>query len=647
MLQSPPTTSTPRSSGRILSIILALAMAFAALVPTLGGLGSGKALAQGTVEDKTATVAPATALIYASVNLDTKSDQFTLAGELIKRAGLEKEVDSATSSVSGDEQATIDAVTGGYAAFVLTKLPDQLSDSLDNLTTEVTSAASDPSALAEGDVPSGFAVVLQPSDPETTEKSLLDELTGDSSAKATTETYEGVEITSVAATSADDTGTAVARVGDFIVIATLPEDIHPIIDTQTGKIDSLSTVESFNTLKGELNPAWLAFGFINGPRLLDGIETAAGDNATEIPAQTKAQLQAETGFVFWADQPGFRLDTLSLAAGGAATPVATPAVTGDLAEKVPADSLVFTNGMNINQYGVLDAIGLIFAQALVGTGDSSTPVATPASIQDQQAAIYAQAASVLGFNLKTDFIDQLDGEYGFALSASDLTSDHPKIDALFVTDTVNAQKVTDTASKISFILAAAAGSDMISSREVNGSTITTIDAGDASMPLKIEYGVVDGQLLIGVNDGIDNYVNGPTQSLASSELYKDTLAQLPGNPTGITFVNMEAITPLIAEAESAYSGSGSSKDASADCAKFSSQEEAQAAYDEDSFTNFDLDQDFDGKACEDFFAAATPDASAEASPVAAPLSGLLSVGSVTYEKDGNQATSTIILIAGN
>ncbi|MGN6483762.1 MAG: hypothetical protein ACTHMX_05105, partial [Thermomicrobiales bacterium] len=106
--------------------------------------------------------------------------------------------------------------------------------------------------------------------------------------------------------------------------------------------------------------------------------------------------------------------------------------------------------------------------------------------------------------------------------------------------------------------------------------------------------------------------------------------------------NLEAITPLIAEAESAIS-SGSSMDASPDCAKFSSQEEAQAAYDEDSFTNFDLDQDFDGKACEDFFAAATP----EASPAAAPLSGLLSVGTVTYEKDGNQATSTIILIADN
>ncbi|MGN6031058.1 MAG: DUF3352 domain-containing protein [Thermomicrobiales bacterium] len=643
MLRPSTTAVALRPSSRILPLFLAFALALSALVPTLGGLGSGRALAQGTVEDKTATIAPATALVYASVNLDTKSEQFTLAKSLIERAGLASEVDSATSSASSEEQATIDAVTGGYAAFVLTSLPTELSGSLDDLTTEVTSAASNPTELAEGGVPSGFAVILQPSDPDTAEKSLRDEMTSaDSGATATSETYEGVEITSIAAASKDDTGTAIARVGDFIVIATLPADIHPIIDTETSKIDSLASVESFTALKGDLNSAWLAFGFVNGPRMLDEIETAAGENATEIPEQTKAQLQAVTGFVFWADQPGFRMDTLSLAAEGAATPVATPAVRGDLAEKVPADSLIFTNGMNINQYGVLDAIGLIFAQALVGTGDTSTPVATPASIQEQQAAIYAQAATVLGFNLKTDFIDQLDGEYGFALSATDLTSDSPKIDALFVTDTVNAQKVTDTASKISFILAAAVDGDMISSREVNGSTVTTIDAGDSSMPLKIEYGVVDGELLIGVNGGIDNYVNGPAQPLASSELYTNTLAQLPGDPTGITFVNLEAITPLIAEAESTIS-SGSSMDASPDCAKFSSQEEAQAAYDEDSFTNFDLDQDFDGKACEDFFAAATP----EASPAAAPLSGLLSVGTVTYEKDGNQATSTIILIADN
>lgn len=633
------------SNGKIVSLVLALMLALTAFVPAVGSLGVREAFAQTpAVEDKTATVVPADALVYASINLDTKSDQFTLAQDLIKRAGLEQEVDTAASSASGDNAATIDAATGGYAAFVLTTLPPQVSESLSSLTSDVTTAASDPSTLTAGGVPSGFAVILQASDPDATEKALLADLNNsDAGQSATTDTYEGVTITSVAPASTDDTGTAFARVGDFLVVATIPEDIHPIIDTESGKTDNLADSESYTSLQGELNAEWLAFGLVNGPRMLDEIEAAATPGSAEIPESTKAQLQAVTGFVFWADQPGFRMDTISLASADAPTTASTPAVSGDLAAKVPADSLIFTNGMNINQYGVLDAIGLVFAQALVGSGSQGTPVATPASIVEQQAAIYSQAATVLGFNLKTDFIDQLDGEYGFALSATDLSSGSPKIDAIFVTDTVDAQKVTDTASKISFILASAVDGDMISSRDVNGSTVTTLDAGDASMPLKFEYGVVDGQLLIGVNNGIDNYVNGPAQPLASSALYKDTLAQLPSDASGITFVNMEQITPLLADAEAAYTGSMSSVDASADCGKFSSQEEAQAAFDEDSFTNFDLDQNGDGTACEGFFAAATPDAS----PAAAPLSGLRSVGTVTYEKDGHQATSTIILIADN
>ncbi|MGC4106012.1 MAG: DUF3352 domain-containing protein [Thermomicrobiales bacterium] len=641
-----PTSSEPtRSTGKLVSLVLALMLALTAFVPALGSVGVRSALAQATTEDKTATVAPADALIYASINLDTKSDQFTLAKDLIKRAGLAEEVDTATSSTSAKDQAAIDAVTGGYAAFVLTKLPAEYTNSLASLPTEIEQAASSPSDLAGNGVPSGFAVILQPSDPDAAEKSLMDEVTNtDAGQKVETETYEGVEITSIPAQSKDDAGTAIARVGDFIVIATIPDDIHPIIDAESGKTANLADSDTYSELKSSLNAEWLAFGLVNGPRMLADIEAASPTAASEIPAGTKAQLQSTSGFVFWADQPGFRMDTIAIASTDAPAAVATPSVTGDLASKVPADTLIFANGMNINQYGVLDAIGLIFASALVGTGSSTTtPVATPASLVEQQAAIYAEAASVLGFNLKTDFIDQLDGEYGFALSATDLTSDSPKIDAIFVTDTVNAQKVTDTASKISFILAAAIDGDMLSSREVDGDTVTTINAGDASFPLKIEYGVVGGQLLIGVNDGIDNYVNGPAKPLATSPLYKDTLAQLPGDPTGITFVNFEQITPLIAEAEAAYSGSMSSTDASPDCAKFSSQAEAQAAYDEDSFTNFDLDQNFNGKACEDFFATATP----EASPAAAPLSGLRSVGMVTYEKDGHQASSMIILIADN
>lgn len=631
------------SSGRIVSFVLALMLALTAMVPAISGFGARHAFAQGTaVEDKTATVAPADALVYASINLDMKSDQFTLAKELISRAGLEQEISSATSSTSSTEQAAIDAVTGGYAAFVLTKLPPEVTTSLSGLTNEVTTAASDPASLTSNGAPSGFAVILQASDPDKAEKTLKDDLNNtDAGQKEVTDTYEGVTITSVAGSSSSSAGTAFARVGDFLVIGTLPEDLHPIIDTEAGKTDSLAKSDTYTSVKGALNAQWLAFGLVNGPRMLAEYKANAPKGSAEIPAGTKAQLEAIQGFVFWADQPGFRMDTIAIASADAPQAAATPAVSGDLAQKVPADSLVFANGMNINQYGVLDALGLVFAQAIVQSSSESTPVATPADIAAQQAAIFSQAASVLGFNLKTDFIDQLDGEYGFAISATDLTSNNPKIDAIFVTDTVNAQKVTDTASKISFILAAGMDSSKISTRDVKGSSITSLDLGDSSMPLKVEYGVVGNQLLIGVNGGIDTYVNGPAQPLASSPLYKDTLAQLPGNPTGITFVNLEQITPLIAEAEAAYTSGTSSKDASPDCAKFATQAEAQTAFDEDSFTNFDLDQNFNGKACEDYFGAATP----EASPAANQLEGLRSIGTVTYEKDGHQATSTIILIA--
>ncbi|MGI8484635.1 MAG: hypothetical protein ACR2OU_10275, partial [Thermomicrobiales bacterium] len=57
--------------------------------------------------------------------------------------------------------------------------------------------------------------------------------------------------------------------------------------------------------------------------------------------------------------------------------------------------------------------------------------------------------------------------------------------------------------------------------------------------------------------------------------------------------------------------------------------------------NFDLDRNYNGVACEDFFGAATP----EASPASATASvNVQSVGTVSYVKDGMNATSTIVMI---
>lgn len=128
------------------------------------------------------------------------------------------------------------------------------------------------------------------------------------------------------------------------------------------------------------------------------------------------------------------------------------------------------------------------------------------------------------------------------------------------------------------------------------------------MPLTFEYGVADGQLLIGVNNGIDNFASTAGEPLASW-LYKDTLATLPGDATGI-FMNLEQITPLIAEAEAAYASNtaGSMPDASKAYAD-SPRRRKLSCLRRGFAGNFGLAMNGNGKACEDFFAAATPEAS--------------------------------------
>ena len=634
--------SSFRHHSLSLALVCVLAMSMFSSFIAFGSPAGVSAQAS-PVADTTAKLTPATALAYVSVNLDQKSDQWALSADLLKRAGLTKALDQSgidSANVTDEAQSYL----GGHAAFVLSSLPAGDTMSLNAITNDVSGAVTDPSMVTKGAVPSGFAVIFQSPDVDVLQKQFEDMIKKDAlnqGETVTVETHGGIDISVLAPADPSQTGQAIARVGDSIVLATVAADIFPIIDTSKGDVPNLADDAAFQSLQKGLNADWLSFGMINGSALLTQLQTQDPTITAQLTKGSIAQLDAITGFTFWADQPGFRLDTLSIPGKNAVKPDAT-VLTGDFAKKVPSDSLFFANGSNINQYGILDTLGLVFAQGLAGAS-SATPgaAATPVSLEESSAQVFQQAASVIGFNIKTDFIDQLTGEFGVAVSASDITSSTPKVTAIMYSDTANATKVTDVASKISFILASALGGDTLSSRDIGGSSVTSIDLSNSGLPVTVEFGVVNGQLLIGTNDGIDSYVNGPTKSLADNSVYQDTLAALPNDATGITFLNVQAMLPLIDEATSSLSGASSVRDDSLDCGKYGSQKEAQAAYDADQFANFDLDRNYNGIACEDFFGAATP----EASPVSAAASvNVQSVGTVSYVKDGMNATSTIILI---
>jgi hypothetical protein len=357
-----------------------------------------------------------------------------------------------------------------------------------------------------------------------------------------------------------------------------------------------------------------------------------------VPQDTLDQARGYVGFTFWADQPGFRFDSLLVPAEGNTLTALTP-FDDDLTTKVSADSLFFTSGRDLGASGALDAIGLIAAQAIAGEEPLATPVADQ-SAADYADEIFARAEQTIGFNIKTDFIDQLVDDYAFSVSAKNLDSASPEIDAIFVSGAADEDTLNGVISKISYIASLAGEEGTVDSRDLaDGTSIYQFNVGDASLPMVLEAGVVDGQLLIGLNNGIDDYVNGPANPLSDDPNFKAVFSNLPASYSNAFFVNVPVLAPMI-ESFASSMDSSSTPDNNEKCGEYATQEEAQAAYDET--FDFDLDQDFDGQACEDYF---SPTPEAAASPVAVTASlNILGIGAVTYDVDGDIGQSMIIAI---
>lgn len=636
------TLPVPRSGTLRVSLVAFIALSFllASLSPVIS---PGGAFAQ-EEQDGTAAYAPETSLLYVNVELDQDSSQWQLAAELAERAGISELIPAEDLADLQTGLSQVGGVLNGEAGLILATLPDTGDFSLDSVGDDAAGIATDPAAVSEGDVPEGWSIVIQPSNPQALYDTFRDTVLSadeDGAAEATeTVDYEGYTIEYVEPVDEFGTGSAIALVDDVVVISTRPDDIEPIIDTATGAVAPLSELDTYADLRGRLEAEVLSFGFINGPEILAGVEEQDPEALAEVPEGLIASLDAYFAFAFWADEPGFRLDTLSLPGEGQELPEAEN-FDPTFPEAIDGESLIYAGSTNLGQNPGINALALLFAQELVGIEAGATPVA----VQDPEAyadEVFAEAEATLGFNIKTDLLDNLVGEWGVAFTAEDIVSLEPTVSGIFASDIEDATAVSDVVNKITAIAEAGSdGSVEISSREVNGSSVTTIDASSSGFPIVIEFGVVGDQLLVGINEGIDTFVNGPEQSLADNATFQATLDALPAEFSAISFINVESLVPLIEDAVSATTP-GNMPDADPACAEFDTQEEAQAAYDEDNFENFALDQDFDGTACEDFFAEG--EATPEATPAFADTINVQSVGTVMFQEDGASGTSTIILI---
>jgi hypothetical protein len=636
--------------GRMTIALLFVAGMVAPLV-----LGAAPAAAQAsTVSFSTAEAAPADAVAYAVASTDDRSDQSRLAKELLDRAGLGEAIDKAIASGLQDESGQklpLDAFLGGEVAVVVTQtaLTTLAEESMGTSDLEGMFAAmgeATPEAGAAAPTAQGFAIILDARAPDTAWAAIRES----AKQRGQEETYQGTTILYEPPATANDEGSAAAKVGDLILLATTPADLYPVIDTADGDTPNITTLPQFSTARDALPTEFLTFSFVNS---LSNFNVDLGPLA---PAAGELLSDSYSASTIAADEPGFRMESVALPGEGAAPTPGAPNYESQLVNQAPDNSLIFMSAPNLGETGFLDSIGAVMLGMAFGmSGESmmepSTPEAggTPEEVIAKQ---YEDAAALLGVNLQTDLFQQFVGEYGGWLAAD---MDSQEVSGLFASHVADPDTVSNALMQLSYIIQGATGTESpLTTREVGGGQVYVIDLGDEAGS-KLEFGVVGDQLVVGKSDAVDRLAGNSGESLATNTQFQAVMDTLPAEGNGTFYLDLSQAIPLMqaASAESEDFGLGSSTnivDANAACGNYATQEEAQAAYDAADPDTFDLDQDFDGQVCEDYFAPSSNEGASSSDEVEQALanadySAIKAFALVAHDDNGLRRTSSILYIA--
>jgi hypothetical protein len=592
-------------------VALAVFFGLGILVPSLGRAVPVAAQAT-SVTFGTAEAAPADSIAYLVVTLDDQSEQWRLADVLLDRAGLGEALDEEIGNELRDETGEdlpLDAFLGGEVGIVVspTVLETIAQESMGTADLEAMLGGMEtasPEAEPATAGAQGFALALEARAPDTAWTGIRDSVLDEEQHEEST--YEGTEIFYAPAATAEDEGMATARVGDLILIATAPEDLHPLIDTADGRTPAITTVPEFTTVRDELPTDFLMFAFTNS------VDTSDADFGPFAMFADQFSTEAFTGLTIAAAEPGFRMETVTMAAEGETLPAGADNFESELLTTAPDDSLLFSSGADLGATGVLDVLGATIIGLAMGMGDPSAMPDENTSAEDYIAEQYEAAESLIGINLQTDLFQQLSGEYGGWLAA-DLENEN--VSGVFASGVDNAETVSNALMQLSFLIQGASGAETpLTTREVGDGQVYVIELGDEAGST-LEFGVVNDFLVIGNGDAVDRFGDEPDGSLADNTQFQAVMDTLPTEYNGLTYIDLAQAIPLmeVAAQESENLGLGGGEtieDASESCGNYETQEEAQAAYDAAESGTFDLDQDFDGQVCEDFFGGAETEAEA-------------------------------------
>ena len=521
---------------------------------------------------ETASYVPATALAYVTANLDGSSAQWTQAQVLGERIGRTVtpvrlfELFSQTVLGSSD---VIDAsdFLGGDVAIAVTN-PD-LSGMLPNLSTGAAFDQGAGGALSDAATKaaqSGYVLIALTKDPSIAEvaiKTALQRIAENNGVTIEEEAHEGIRVTWVAGDEAAGTpGVAYARIDEALVAAPTVKDLLPVLDLRVNGGDSLATVPRFEQVIRPLPDDALALGVVNGSQLAADIGPEADKNLPGIDAVTNG-INAFTAFSVTAVDNGFQTDTRSVGEDGGKIFGDAENFTPSLIDQMPAETQIFVDGMDFSSTGLLDAIGVIGSRFLLGAlagMSSASPAATPeidpstVMLPEASNEAFGQLALLFGVNLKSQLIDKLDGEYAFGLWGLNST-DATGVNAAFIAQTSDPAAVDASLNALTtFVGLFAQNSAAVTPTSIDGVPMSSIDLSSSGVSNPVVVGVNDDQLIVGIGDGANDAISGPTDQLADTELFQNAMASLPTDRNAMLFVNLSELSSTVTAATASIAG---------------------------------------------------------------------------------------------
>jgi hypothetical protein len=157
---------------------------------------------------------------------------------------------------------------------------------------------------------------------------------------------------------------------------------------------------------------------------------------------------------------------------------------------------------------------------------------------------YATLEKLIGFDLRADLLDQLTDDYGLWVSSSSLAN-ADDLTAVVVSGASDPATVEASVDRLLTLLRLDSSGEVRFNRiQVDGATVTEIlvPDGTSTGPLRITVGVVDGQLLIGVGSGMEQYLDGPpTNPLSDSSRFEAAFDALPDDDGGRLYLDVNAL----------------------------------------------------------------------------------------------------------